>query len=77
VIEEVKRLEGISLFSSTTILPGTAVMPKSSSPIKATQKKWASQASMTLTRDPELLKLAAESGCVTLFIGVESLSSET
>jgi len=31
---------------------------------------------MTLTRDPELLKLAAESGCVSLFIGVESLSSE-
>jgi hypothetical protein len=31
---------------------------------------------MTLTRDPELLKLAAESGCVSLFLGVESLSSE-
>jgi hypothetical protein len=31
---------------------------------------------MTLTRDPELLKLAAESGCVSLFLGVESLSPE-
>jgi hypothetical protein len=31
---------------------------------------------MTLTRDPELLRLAAESGCVSLFVGVESLSSE-
>jgi radical SAM superfamily enzyme YgiQ (UPF0313 family) len=36
--------------------------------------KWASQASVTITRDDELLKLAAASGCIDLFIGFESLS---
>jgi hypothetical protein len=44
--------------------------------LRPLRKKWASQASVTLTRDPELLRLAAESGCVSLFLGVETLSSE-
>ncbi len=37
---------------------------------------WGSQASITMTRDPELLELAAKSGCTALFIGVESISEE-
>jgi len=36
--------------------------------------KWVSQASVTVARDDELLKLAAASGCVGLLIGFESLS---
>jgi radical SAM superfamily enzyme YgiQ (UPF0313 family) len=36
--------------------------------------KWASQASVTIARDDELLKLAAASGCVILLIGFETLS---
>jgi len=36
--------------------------------------KWASQASVTVARDDELLKLAAASGCMTLLIGFETLS---
>ena len=36
--------------------------------------KWAGQASVTVARDDELLKLAAASGCIDLFIGFESLS---
>jgi len=36
--------------------------------------KWVSQASVTIARDDELLKLAAASGCIDLFIGFESLS---
>jgi radical SAM superfamily enzyme YgiQ (UPF0313 family) len=36
--------------------------------------KWAAQASITIARDDELLKLAAESGCVILLIGFETLS---
>ena len=37
---------------------------------------WGSQASLTMARDPELLDLAAKSGCTALFIGVESISEE-
>ncbi len=38
--------------------------------------KWLSQASITFARDPELLKLARDSGCQGMFIGFESLEQE-
>jgi radical SAM superfamily enzyme YgiQ (UPF0313 family) len=77
VIEEVKRLEGDFLvFIDDNIAGNRHYAKELFTRLKPLKKKWASQASMTLTRDPELLKLAAESGCVSLFIGVESLSSE-
>jgi radical SAM superfamily enzyme YgiQ (UPF0313 family)/anti-anti-sigma regulatory factor len=77
VIEEVKRLDGEFLvFIDDNIAGNRHYAKELFTQLKPLGKKWASQASMTLTRDPELLKLAAESGCVSLFIGVESLSSE-
>ena len=36
--------------------------------------KWVAQASVTIARDDELLKLAAASGCIALLIGFETLS---
>ncbi len=36
--------------------------------------KWGAQASVMVARDDELLKLAAASGCIVLFIGFETLS---
>jgi radical SAM superfamily enzyme YgiQ (UPF0313 family) len=36
--------------------------------------RWVGQASLNLAKEGELLKLAAESGCAVLFIGIESLS---
>jgi len=36
--------------------------------------KWFGQASVIISRDDELLKLAAQSGCLSLYIGFESLS---
>ncbi len=41
------------------------------------KKKWVSQTSITITDDPELLKLAAQSGCCGLFIGIESVNSKS
>ncbi len=38
--------------------------------------KWAAQASVTIARDDELLKLAAASGCTLLLIGFETLSQD-
>jgi radical SAM superfamily enzyme YgiQ (UPF0313 family) len=77
VIEEVKRLDGeFVVFIDDNITGNRHYAKELFTQLKPLKKKWASQASMTLTRDPELLKLAAESGCVSLFIGVESLSSE-
>jgi len=38
------------------------------------QLKWASQSTINIARDPELLELAARSGCVSLSIGLESIN---
>jgi radical SAM superfamily enzyme YgiQ (UPF0313 family) len=77
VIEEVRRLEGeFIVFVDDNIAGNRSYAKELFSRLKPLKKKWASQASLTLTRDPELLKLAAESGCVSLFVGIESLSSE-
>jgi radical SAM superfamily enzyme YgiQ (UPF0313 family) len=38
---------------------------------------WFGQASMNIASDPEILKLCQKSGCIGLFIGFETLSSET
>jgi len=41
------------------------------------QLKWASQCTINIARDPELLDLAARSGCVSLSIGLESVHQES
>jgi radical SAM superfamily enzyme YgiQ (UPF0313 family) len=40
------------------------------------QVLWGSQATITLAQDPRLLELAAESGCMFAFIGLESVQPE-
>lgn len=40
------------------------------------KRKWASQADLKIAKDPELLRLCAESGCQWLFMGLESVNSE-
>jgi radical SAM superfamily enzyme YgiQ (UPF0313 family) len=39
--------------------------------------KWASQSTINIARDPELLDLVAQSGCVSLSIGLESINEES
>ncbi len=39
--------------------------------------KWAGQSSLSFARDPELVRLAAASGCMGLFIGFESIDEES
>ncbi len=39
--------------------------------------KWASQSTINIARDPELLDLAARSGCVSLSIGLESINQDS
>jgi len=77
VVDEVRHLEGEFIVFIDDNIAGTRRYAKELfTQIKPLKKKWASQASMILARDPELLQLAAESGCVSLFLGIESLSSE-
>ena len=38
------------------------------------KKHWASQSTLTIADDPELIQLMAEAGCVGLFVGLETFS---
>jgi len=77
VIAEVERLEGeFVVFVDDNIAGNHHYAKELFTRLKPLKKKWASQASLTFTRNPELLRLAAESGCASLFLGVESLSPE-
>jgi radical SAM superfamily enzyme YgiQ (UPF0313 family) len=40
------------------------------------KRRWIGQADLTMARDPQLLSLAARSGCQAMFVGLESLSQE-
>jgi radical SAM superfamily enzyme YgiQ (UPF0313 family) len=40
------------------------------------KKKWTGQATISIVKDPELLKLASDSGCYGLLIGIESITDE-
>ena len=42
--------------------------------LKDAGRKWFSQASVTMLKTPDLIKKAAEAGCVVLFVGLETLS---
>jgi len=45
--------------------------------IKGLKMKWMTQCSIDIAEDPELLKLLAESGCMVLSFGLESISKES
>ncbi len=44
--------------------------------IKPYKIRWGSQCSINLARHPELMKAARDSGCVAMFIGIESIYQE-
>lgn len=44
--------------------------------IKPLKMRWASQCSVNLARNPQLLKLAADSGCRILSLGIESITQK-
>jgi hypothetical protein len=45
--------------------------------LKSLNIKWGCQSTLFLGDDPELVKLAADSGCVSVFVGMESLSEDS
>jgi radical SAM superfamily enzyme YgiQ (UPF0313 family) len=45
--------------------------------LKPLNIKWGCQSTLFLGDDPEMVKLAADSGCVSVFVGMESLSEDS
>ena len=77
ILEELKALKRKFLVFVDDNIAGSPELAKelfvSMTPLK---KKWVSQSSLTIADDPELLDLAARSGCIGLLIGFESISPE-
>ena len=67
---------GFILFVDDNIVGNPAYAKRLFSMLKNYKRKWMSQASTTIVKDPELLKLASESGCYGLFMGFESLNQD-
>jgi radical SAM superfamily enzyme YgiQ (UPF0313 family) len=83
VIEEIRNFIESGLASGKNIIfndDNIACNKKYSKELFLELKKlnitWSSQANLFIADDPEFLKLAAESGCISLFIGIETLNSE-
>lgn len=77
VVEEVRGLKkGFVVFVDDNIAGNKAYAKQLFKALIPLRINWGSQASLTMARDPELLDLAAKSGCTALFIGVESISEE-
>jgi radical SAM superfamily enzyme YgiQ (UPF0313 family) len=79
VMEELGRLrqKSVFLFLVDDNLVGNRSYAKALFQEMASLKfKWASHAPLHFADDEEMLKLAYQSGCVSLFVGFESLSSE-
>ena len=75
VVEEVKKYSGeFVAFVDDNIAGSPAYAKELFNALKPLHIKWGSQASLTMARDNELLALAAESGCIAMFVGIESLS---
>ncbi|MDO8589285.1 MAG: radical SAM protein [Armatimonadota bacterium] len=76
VVDEVRSLSGWIGFVDDNICghPGRGKeLFEALIPLKI---KWVGQGDLSLARDPELLALAARSGCQAMFMGLESVSQE-
>lgn len=77
VIGEIKKLGRKKiLFIDDNIIGNQEYARDLFTQLKYLKIRWGGQASINLARNESLLKLAAESGCAVLFIGIESLSDE-
>jgi radical SAM superfamily enzyme YgiQ (UPF0313 family) len=76
VVAEIKALEsGFVFFVDDNIFSNEAYCRALFTELRKLDIVWIGQASMQLTaKNPALLKLAVESGCASLFVGIESLS---
>ncbi len=79
VVREIERCcggRGFVFFVDDNIIGNRLYAVELFKTLKKMKLKWLSHATLSLAQDPELLNLCAESGCIGLFIGFESLSQK-
>jgi len=78
VIAEIERLEGKTfLFLDLSPIEDARYIKDLYRALAPLNKRWGGLATIRIARDPEMLKLAARSGCGGLLIGIESVMPET
>jgi len=76
VVEEVRSLGGWIGFVDDNIVGHARRAKELFEALIPLNIRWVGQGDLSLARDPEMLALAARSGCQAMFIGFESLSAE-
>ncbi len=77
VVDEVRSLPpGPVMFIDDNIIASPQRAKELFRALTPLKRRWFSQCDMRIARDPELLQLAAESGCRWLFMGIETLNAE-
>lgn len=78
VIEDIQSTEGKYIFFvDDNLIANPAYAKQLFARMKWLGKKWLSQAPIYIAEDEELLRLASESGCIGLYLGLESISPES
>lgn len=76
VIEEIRPLRGWIGFVDDNIVGHARRAKELFEALIPLNIRWVGQGDLSMAKDPELLSLAARSGCQAMFIGLESLSQE-
>lgn len=77
VIEEIKSLPpGYFTFVDDNIMGKPTYAKELFQKLTPLKRKWTSQGSLNMAKDTKLLKMAKDSGCSALFVGIESLSQD-
>lgn len=84
VIDDIKKIHGASLkykkkavfFADDNIIANKNFARELFTALKPYNIKWSCQASINVSREEELLKLMKESGCGSVLMGLESISSK-
>lgn len=84
VINEIKHLKktgalkwNMVFFSDDNIVGNPAFAKELFRALIPLKVKWGSQCSISIAKDPELLQLAKDSGCVALAIGLEAVTDQS
>jgi radical SAM superfamily enzyme YgiQ (UPF0313 family) len=76
VIEELCTLRGWVGFIDDNITGKASRAKELFEAMIPLKRRWIGQADLSMAKDPELLALAARSGCHAMFVGLESISQE-
>lgn len=81
VIRDIKQIKSLGfnkfLLIDDNIISDKDYMKELCIEIKKLNMKWMSQCAIDIARDDELLKIVADSGCMNLSIGLESINKES